>query len=74
MLCRCERVASVDRWISCLPAMLQACAESRDETSADDVLTVMLHVGSRQSRSFLAQFDENIVQFLGECVVQFYLS
>jgi len=49
--------------------MLQACAETHDETSANDVLSTMLHVSSRQYQSFLMHFDKNIEQFLGEWTV-----
>jgi len=57
--------------MSCLPVMLVACAECCDETSAGDVLSVMLHVGSRQFHGFLAHFNEHIAQFLGECFINF---
>ena len=74
VLLRLERGnASVERWMSCLPTMLHACAEADDETSAEKVLTAMSLAGSRQHQSFLAQFNEHLThQFLGKSATLFY--
>ena len=65
---------SVEHWISCLPALLHACAEANDETSAELVLSAMLSAGSRQHQSFLTHFNKNVAQFLGECALCIVLS
>ena len=46
--------------------MLQVCGEASDEALADQVLTAMLAAGVRQHLSFLAHFNQNVTQFLGE--------
>ena len=59
--------------MSCLPTMLQSCGESCNETLANDVLTIVLQVGSMQIQSFVTHFSENVALFLGQCDTQFKL-
>jgi len=58
--------------MSCLPSLLLACGEAGDETSAQQVLTVMLAAGARQHHSFLDHFNKNVAAFLSEIVLVVY--
>lgn len=70
-----RRSAAEERWMSCLPTMLRACAEANDEASAEKVLSAMSHAGSRQHQSFLAHFNEILTrQFLDASFLRTFSS